>query len=289
VTVLLTGATGYVGGKLLDALLDRNVPVRALTRDVSRLAARAGLEVAAGNVSDAASLAGAFDGVGVAYYLVHSLGAENYAETDRDAARTFGAAALAAGVERIVYLGGIGHGELSPHLESRQEVGKILRESGVPTVELRASIVIGAGSVSFDAFTTLVDTLPLTVLPDWARTPSQPIAVDDVVAYLLEAAKLELDGSEVFEIGGSDRVPYTAILEEYARQSGAPRAIATVPAPGALSTVATALKPLQPERARIVSDLFDSLRIDTSVQDDRANDRFTVRPRGLTDAIAATL
>jgi uncharacterized protein YbjT (DUF2867 family) len=285
--VLLTGATGYVGGKLLGALLERDVPVRALTRDPSRLEPRAGLEVVAGDVLDRHSLAPAFDAVEVAYYLVHSLGSPDYDETDRDAARTFAAAALAAGVGRIVYLGGIGHGELSPHLASRQEVGKILRESGVPTVELRASIVIGTGSVSFDAFTTLVDTLPLTVLPDWARTPSQPIAVDDVVAYLLEAAEIDLDGAEIFEVGGADEVPYSAILEEYARQSGATRAIATVPAPAALSALATALKPLQPERARILSDLFDSLRIDTSVQDDRARERFSVQPRGLADAIAA--
>jgi uncharacterized protein YbjT (DUF2867 family) len=285
--ILLTGATGYVGGKLLAALLERDVPVRALTRDPSRLAARAGLEVVAGDVLDRDSLAPAFDGVQVAYYLVHSLGSQDYDETDREAARTFSAAALAAGVSRIVYLGGIGHGELSPHLASRQEVGKILRESGVPTVELRASIVIGTGSVSFDAFTTLVDTLPLTVLPDWARTPSQPIAVDDVVDYLIEAAEIDLDGAEIFEVGGADEVPYSAIVEEYARQSGATRAIATVPAPAALSALATALKPLQPERARIISDLFDSLRIDTSVRDDRARACFSVRPRGLADAIAS--
>jgi uncharacterized protein YbjT (DUF2867 family) len=275
--VFLTGATGYVGGRLLAALRSRGDPVVALTRDATRLD---GVDVVEGDVLDGRLLRTALAEGDIAYYLVHSLGSADFGSADRAAARSFAAAAEAAGVARIVYLGGLGRGELSPHLASRQEVGRILRESGVPTVELRASVVIGEGSVSYDAFATLAG-LPLAVLPDWIDTSSQPIAVDDVVAYLLEAADIELDGSVVYEIGGADPVPYRAILEALGGTT------ATLPAPGAAATVATLLKPLQPARARVVSDLLDSLRVDTSVHDRGALGAFSVRPRGLADAIAS--
>jgi uncharacterized protein YbjT (DUF2867 family) len=275
--IFLTGATGYVGGRLLDALLERGTHVRALTRDASRLR-RSGLEVVEGDVRD--DLTEALAGVDVAYYLVHSLGEEDFGSADREAALAFAASALDAGLRRIVYLGGLGRGELSPHLASRQEVGRLLRDSGVPTIELRASVVIGEGSASFDTFRTLAR-LPVAVLPDWVETPSQPIAVDDVVAYLLEAADVAVDGSAVFEIGGADVVPYRAILE------AAGGASLTVPAPGVVADLATLLKPLQPARARVVSDLLDSLRVDTSVHDDAARQVFAVQPRGLRAAVQA--
>lgn len=274
----LTGASGYVGGRLLAALRDRGASIRALTRDASRLEAD-GAETVVGDVLDTDGLREALAGTGVAYYLVHSLGTADFGTSDRDAARSFASAAEAAGIERIVYLGGLGHGELSPHLASRQEVGRILRESRVPTVELRASVVIGDGSVSHDAFRALA-ALPLAVLPDWIETPSQPIAVADVVAYLLEAAEIDLPASVVYEIGGADVVPYRAIIESLGGT------IATVPAPAAVAAVATATKPLQPERGRVVSDLLDSLRIDTSVHDRSAATAFSVRPRGLAAAVA---
>lgn len=273
--VFLTGATGYVGGRLLEALLARGDEVRALTRDASRLG-RDGVGVVEGDVRD--DLAESLTGVEVAYYLVHSLGTGDFGAADREAALAFAASARAAGVGRIVYLGGIGRGDLSPHLASRQEVGRILRASGVPTVELRASVVVGDGSVSFDTFTALAR-LPLAVLPDWVDTPSQPIAIDDVVRYLVEAATVELDGNVVYEIGGADVVPYRAILEAVGG------AALTVPMPGVVADVATALKGLQPERARVVSDLLDSLRVDTSVQDDAALRVFSVRPMGLAEAV----
>jgi uncharacterized protein YbjT (DUF2867 family) len=275
--VFLTGATGYVGGRLLDALLAEGREVRALTRDPSRLD-RPAVEVVEGDVRD--DLTDALADVDVAYYLVHSLGDADFGTSDRDAARSFAAAAARAGVGRIVYLGGLGRGELSPHLASRQEVGELLRRSGVPTVELRASVVIGKGSVSYDTFETLAR-LPLAVLPDWVDTASQPIAIDDVIAYLLEAADVDVDGSRVFEIGGADVVPYRAILDELGGSA------VTLPAPGVVADLASVLKPLQPERARVVSDLLDSLRIDTSVQDDEALRVFAVRPRGLAEAVTA--
>jgi uncharacterized protein YbjT (DUF2867 family) len=278
--VFLTGATGYVGGRLLQALVSGGREVRALTRDASRFDAEVEVvEVIEGDVRD--DLSAALADVDVAYYLVHSLGTEDFGTADRQAATAFARSAEDAGVGRIVYLGGIGRGELSAHLDSRQEVGRILRECNVPTIELQASVVIGEGSVSFDTFTTLAQ-LPVTVLPDWVDTLSQPISIDDVVAYLVEAADVELDGSVVYEIGGADVVPYRAILDVVGG-----RALA-VPAPGIVADLATKLKPLQPERARVVSDLFDSLRIDTSVSDDAALRAFSVRPRGLADAVRMT-
>jgi uncharacterized protein YbjT (DUF2867 family) len=276
--VFLTGATGYIGGRLLDSLLADGVSVRALARDPGRLDG-AGVEIVEGDILDTALLERTLGGTQVAYYLVHSLGSDDFGSADRDAAQSFAAAASAAGVRRIVYLGGLGRGELSPHLASRQEVGRILRESGVPAVELQASVVIGEGSISYDAFKTLAQ-LPLVVLPEWVDTPSQPIAVDDVIAYLREAAEVELDGSTIFEIGGADVVPYRAILEALGG------AAVTVPAPAAAAAAATRLKAVQPARMRVVSDLLDSLRVDTSVHDDSALRRFSVRPRGLSEAIA---
>jgi len=277
--VFLTGASGYVGGKLLAALRDRGVSVRALSRSGDPLD---GAEIVQGDVRDGDALVPALEGATVAYYLVHSLGEDDFGTSDREAALAFAQAASAARVGRIVYLGGIGRGDLSPHLASRQEVGRILRDSGVPTVELRASVVLGEGSVSYDAFTALAS-LPVAVLPDWLDTPSQPIAVEDVVEYLLEAAEIDLDGSAVFEIGGADRVSYRSILD--ALGGGA---VVQVPTPGIAASLVTALKPLQPERARIVSDLLDSLRNDTSVHDDSALRVFSVRPRGLAEAVRSS-
>jgi uncharacterized protein YbjT (DUF2867 family) len=277
--VFVTGATGYVGGRLLADLDARGARTRALTRDGSKLQTTSA-DVVEGDVADTDLLRGALAGTSVAYYLVHSLGTGDFGAADREAARSFANAAADAGVGRIVYLGGLGRGELSAHLASRQEVGKILRDSGVPTVEFRASVVIGAGSVSYDAFRTLA-ALPLTVLPDWIDNPSQPIAIDDVVAYLVEAGEIALDESAVFEIGGADAVTYRAILDALGAS------VAALPVPAVATDFATLLKPLQPRRARIVADLLDSLRFDTAVHDDSALRVFSVRPRGLDEAIRA--
>lgn len=288
-SVLVTGATGYVGGRLLDALRGGERRLRALTRSPGALPARDDVEVVRADLRDPDTLPAALAGVDLAYYLVHSLGDPGFADVDRRSAEAFAAAAAAAGVTRIVYLGGIGRENLSEHVASRQEVGRILRAGPVPAVELRASIVIGDGSVSYDAFRWLVDTLPVVALPDWARNPCQPICADDVVAYLLRAGDPGVPAPAVFEIGGADRVPYVAILEEYARQAGKHRAITTVPAPAALAAIAAATKPLQPARARLVTDMIDSLRVDTSVADQRARDVFPVQPLGLVEAISRSL
>ena len=228
--ILLTGATGYVGGRLLRALEARHCRVRCMARKPEFLRARASAstEVVAGDVFEPRALDAALRDVHTAYYLVHSLGCgATFAAADRAAARNFAAAARVAGVRRIVYLGALAHddGELSPHLASRLEVGFLLRASGVPTVEFRASVIIGSGSISFEMLRTLVDRLPVMTTPRWVRTPCQPIAIEDVIEYLLRALDLPEGMGGGYEIGGADPVTYQDLMREYARQRGLRRLI----------------------------------------------------------------
>ena len=211
--ILLTGATGYVGGRLLKELERLDYPVRCLARRPASLSGRVGesTEVAAGDVLDPASLAASMQGVDVAYYLVHSMGsAADFEEQDRQGAQNFARAARQAGVKRMIYLGGLSSSmeDLSQHLRSRVEVGRILRDSGVPTVELQASIIIGSGSLSFELIRSLVERLPLMVTPRWVQQDAQPVFIDDVIQYLVAAIDLPLDGGRVYQVGGADRVSY---------------------------------------------------------------------------------
>ncbi len=189
--ILLTGATGYVGGRLLKALEKENYQIRCLARRPEFLRPRVAesTQVVKGDVLDQPSLRAAVEGVDSAYYLVHSMGSGGtFEKDDRRAAENFAQTAREAGVRRIIYLGGLGGGPaLSPHLASRQEVGRILRESGVPTIEFRASIIIGSGSLSFEMIRALVDRLPVMITPRWVRILAQPIAIEDVISYLLAA------------------------------------------------------------------------------------------------------
>jgi len=172
------------------------------------------------------------EGVHTAYYLVHSMAsAGSFEEEDRVASRVFGDAAREAGVRRIIYLGGLGSSseKLSAHLRSRQEVGEILRSSGVPVIEFRASIVIGSGSLSFEMIRALVERLPVMIAPRWVSVPAQPIAIADLLNYLLAALDLPPDTSRIFEIGGSDTVSYGGLMREYARQRGLRRLVISVP------------------------------------------------------------
>ncbi|UCF40974.1 MAG: SDR family oxidoreductase [Gemmatimonadota bacterium] len=290
--ILLTGASGYVGGRLLRALEERGTPVRCLARHPGFLRGRAGpdTEVVQGDVLDASSLGPAMRGIDTAYYLVHSMGsAGDFEREDRRAARLFGEAAKAAGVRRLVYLGGLGSGSaLSAHLRSRHEVGEILRASGVPTIELRASIVIGSGSLSFEMIRALTEKLPVMITPRWVRVPAQPIAIEDVIAYLLAARELPGTESTVYEIGGADRVSYGEIMREYARQRGLRRMMIPVPVLSPrLSGLWLGL--VTPIYARVGRKLVDSLRNPTVVHDERALSAFAIRPRGIADAIARAL
>ncbi len=290
--VLLTGATGYVGGRLLRVLESRGYCVRCMARNPQRLASRVGrnTEVVQGDVMDPAALRSAISGVSVAFYLVHSMGSSRrFDEEDRIAAREFGRAAADARVRRIVYLGGLGRGDrLSPHLASRQEVGRILRESGVPTIEFRASVIIGSGSLSFEMVRALVETLPVMTTPKWVLTPTQPIAVEDVIEYLAAAVEVPLEGSKIYEIGGPDRVSYLDLLREYARQRGLKRLIVPVPVltPWLSSLWLGLVTPLY---ARVGRKLIDSVRNETVVTDESALRVFEIRPRGFREAIERAL
>ena len=290
--VLLTGATGYVGGRLLRALESGVRPVRCLARRPEHLQSRvaAGTEVVAADVLSPETLGPALEGVRTAYYLIHSMASgSTYAEDDRRGARAFAAAARQAGVQRIVYLGGLGSGaELSPHLASRQEVGAILRDSGVPTVELRASIVLGSGSLSFELLRALVEKLPVMVTPSWVRTRTQPIGIEDLIAYLVEALDLPGAESRIYEVGGPDRVSYRDLMREYAALRGLRRLMIPVPVLSPhLSGLWLGL--VSPVYARVGRELVEGLRNETVVADDAAARDFRVRPRGVREALRRAL
>jgi uncharacterized protein YbjT (DUF2867 family) len=291
--VLVTGATGYVGGRVLRALeADGRRSLRCMARRPEYLRARVGsdTQVVAGDVLEPASLGPALEGVHTAYYLIHSMGSRSeYDRRDREGARAFADAASAAGLARIVYLGGLGHGDrLSRHLRSRQEVGRILRECGVPTVEFRASIVIGSGSLSFELVRGLVEKLPIMVTPSWVDTPTQPIGIEDLVAYLVAALDQPAGGSTIYEIGGPDRVSYGDLMREYGRLRGLERRMLRVPVlTPRLSSLWLGL--VTPLYAGVGRELIDGVRNETVVRDPRAVRDFPVRPRGIREALARAL
>lgn len=291
--VLLTGATGYVGGRLLRPLLEKGLVVRALSRRPRELRDRAPepVEVVGGDVLDAASLPGALQDVDTAFYLVHSMGAPgDFRDEDRQAAGNFARAARKAGVRRVIYLGGLGRAtHHSPHLASRHEVGEILRAEGPPTVELRASVILGSGSLSFEMVRALVERLPVMVTPRWIDRLTQPIAIEDVLAYLVAAVDVPVEGSEVVEIGGPDRVSYRGLMAEYARQRGLRRLVVPVPVlTPRLSSLWLGL--VTPLYARVGRKLIDSVRYDTVVESDRAREIFPgISPMGVPEAIARSL
>ncbi|MGY2701068.1 NAD(P)H-binding protein [Nocardioides sp. HB32] len=229
-TVLVTGATGFVGRHLVPALLERGFDVRAMTRRPEEYDAPG--EPVAGDVSDAGSLAAPLEGVDVAVYLVHSLDEDDFEQRDAEAARAFGLAAAASGVRQIVYLGGLGKddGRLSPHLRSRREVERLLGGSGVPVTVLRAAIVVGAGGISWEMTRQLVKNLPAMVVPRWAETRTQPIALADVVRYLAGVVGREEAYGRAYEIGGPDQLSYVDMLQQAAEVINGRRVpIVTVP------------------------------------------------------------
>ena len=219
---LVTGATGYIGSRLVPRLLAEGHTVRCLTRSAGRLrdvpwAGR--VEIAQGDLTDPPSVAAAMTGIGAAYYLVHSMGQRGFEATDRTAAANLAAAARAAGVRRIVYLGGPqprGVSRASPHLRSRAEVAAILLRSGVPTVVLRAAVIIGSGSASFEMLRHLTERLPVMVTPRWVHNPVQPIAIGDVLHYLVGCAGLPAEVSRAFDIGGPEVLSYGDMIRRYA-------------------------------------------------------------------------
>jgi uncharacterized protein YbjT (DUF2867 family) len=291
--ILLTGATGYVGGRLLTQLEEAGYRVRCLTRRPEELTSRIkpGTETTFADMLDPASLPEAMRGGDTAFYLVHSMGAaKGFEEKDRLAALNFGKAAHLAGVRRIIYLGGLGEESqvMSEHLRSRQEVGSILRESGVEVIEFRASIVIGSGSLSFEMVRALVERLPVMITPRWVAVTAQPISIEDLLAYLLAAVTHPTQGSRIYEIGGADQVSYGDIMREYARQRGLRRLMIPVPILSPrLSSLWLGL--ITPVYSRVGRKLINSIRNPTVVRDQSALRMFPIRPMGISAAIARAI
>jgi uncharacterized protein YbjT (DUF2867 family) len=215
--ILVTGASGFVGSRLSTALIDAGFEVRAMTRHPDSYDGDG--EPVAGDVHDELSLIEPLTGVRVAYYLVHSLDSDDFEKLDAEAARAFGRQAAEAGVERIIYLGGLGaeHGTLSAHLRSRRAVESLLGSSGVPVTTLRAAVVIGHRGISWEITRQLVDHLPVMLSPRWVNTRTQPIALADVVRYLVGVLDDPADGSVVYEIGGPEVLRYVDMLQRAAK------------------------------------------------------------------------
>ena len=230
-TVFVTGATGYIGGRLVPRLLEAGYRVRCLARSPRKLDDRfwtddPGVEIVRGDVADRESLVAAMQGCGVAYYLVHSMVAvgSSYARRDRELARNFAAAAAAAGCERIIYLGGLGEtgAGLSEHLSSRREVEEALAQGPVPVTVLRAAMIIGSGSASFEILRYLVERLPIMITPRWLSTECQPIAVRNVLHYLVEAMECPETAGQTLDISGPEVVTYLELKEDLRRGGRSP-------------------------------------------------------------------
>lgn len=277
--VLVTGATGYIGGRLVPRLLEAGFRVRCLVRDASRLQGRRWrdeVELTQGDVLRPDSLAAAMDGAVAAYYLVHSLGAgADFSERDVQAARNFGEAAKAAGVGRIIYLGGLGDPatELSAHLRSRQQTGETLRESGLSVTEFRAGVIVGSGSLSFEMIRYLTERVPVMICPRWVYTRIQPIAVRNVLDYLVEALRVAESAGRIIEIGGADVITYGEMLTFYAEVRGLRRWLVPVPVltPKLSSYWVHFVTPIP---AAIARPLIAGLRNEIIVRDDLARRLF---------------
>ena len=290
--ILLTGATGYVGGRLLRALEHggRNVrclvlPSQALRSDVAPTT-----EVVQGDVLDQGSLRAAMQGVETAYYLIYRAATNGPFEDDvRRAAVNFATAARQAGVRRIVYLGGLSSGgKYSGTLCASREIGGILRESGAVVVEFRTSVIVGSGSLAFEMVRAIVEGRSVLSPPRWTRTPTRPIAIEDVIAYLMAALDADLRQPGIFEIGGADLASFFDLLKEYARQRGLKKLMIPLPvlAPR-LSILWMSL--VTPVYARIGQELVARLCDKIPLDDSRALAVFPVRPRGIREAIARAL
>lgn len=289
--VLVTGASGYIGSSLLRGLQGRVAHLRAAARTASRIPSIPGVECVTADALDANAVSAALNGIDTAFYLVHTLaGGVDYARRDREAAEIFARSAAEAGVRSIIFLGGLGNTSesLSEHLASRQEVGRILASTGVPVIEFRASIVIGSGSTSFEMIRNLTEKIPVMTTPRWVRMPAQPIAIEDVVAYLIAAIELDLPAGtshRVYEIGGADTVPYGGLLSLYARRRGLKRLVIPIPllSPGLSGWW---LYLFTPKQATVGRQLAESLRWPTVVTNDAAARDFPgIRPVGAVEAM----
>ena len=299
-TVLLTGATGFIGGRLLRRLRSQGRRVRCLVRSESKFRTlfpdMPDVEVAEGDLVKGSGLSGAMQGVGAAYYLVHSMGPEKtseksgFADRDRTAAENFIQAADSAGVERVIYLSGLGDQSsgLSRHLSSRQEVGQILASGAVAATELRAGVIIGSGGASFEMIRYLAERLPVMVAPRWVSTRCQPIAVDNVLDYLAGCLEVPETAGQVLEICGPDQFSYRELMHTYARVRGLKRLILTVPVlTPKLSSYWVEL--VTPIPGSLVRPLIDGLKNEVICRDERILDLIPVRRIPMEEAICTAL
>ena len=288
--ILVTGATGYIGGRLVPVLENLGYNVRCLARNSESLNNKVGPEtqVYSGDMLDPETLSPALKDIHAVFYLVHSMGStKDFAQLDRTAAFNFARCAKSNNIKKIIYLGGLGEtGEkLSPHLNSRHEVGDILRSSGIQVIELRASVIIGSGSLSFELIRSLVERLPIMITPIWVSTPAQPIAINDVLTYLVESIKITSEEHITAEIGGSEITSYGGLMKEYARQRGLKRLMISVPVlTPRLSSLWLGL--ITPVYARIGRKLIDSMRYPSVVIRTAELKNFSVAPVGIYAAIS---
>lgn len=286
--VLVTGATGYIGGRLVPRLLVKGHQLRCVARNPNRLEGQPwpGVEIVRGDLQDPIDAMQALYEIDVAYYLVHSMAAgDAFRERDRQMALTFGEAAARRSVKRIVYLGGLGDPETvrSKHLVSRQEVGRCLAAGGVPVTEFRAAVIVGSGSASFEIIRHLVERLPIIVAPTWINTRCQPIGVRSVLEYLVEAID-HPTANGIYEIGGTDILSYREMMLHYARVRSLRRFIISypVPKPEFSSRWVDLLTPIP---YSIAQPLIESLQTPVVVRDDRARTTFHVTPTGYDEAV----
>lgn len=273
--ILVTGATGYIGGRLVPRLLEQGYTVRCLVRDPTRLQGRIwrqAVEVVKGDVLQPDSLPAAMHGVDTAYYLVHSLaGGDDFHARDVSAAHNFGVAARAGGVKRIIYLGGLGesHTQLSEHLRSRQQTGDALRAAGLPVTEFRAGVIVGSGSLSFELIRYLTERVPVMICPRWVYTRTQPIGVREVLAYLVATLETPASVGRIIEIGGAEVVTYGDMMLLYAQVRGLRRWMVPVPVltPHLSSLWVNVVTPIP---AAIARPLIDGLRNENVVHDPSA-------------------
>ncbi len=290
--ILITGATGYIGGRLVPQLLERGYRVRCLAREPRKLSGRGWdedprVEIVRGDALDPDSVRSAMEGCGAAYYLVHSMlaGERTFEGRDRVAAENFAKGAEGAGLDRIIYLGGLGRKaeKLSPHLESRHEVGDVLRGGQVPVTELRAAMIVGSGSASFEMLRSLVSRLPLMICPRWVDVKTQPIAIRDVLAYLIGCLENAETAGRTFDIGGPDVLTYRQMMHRFAAILGLKRLIVVVPVlTPRLSAYWVNL--MTPVNAGLAFALIESLQYETVCEEGKIRELVPIPRTGFDDA-----